>query len=95
MSAFESSPVHCEKSRPSGKRRNPGKAGTAEILQKGFESERIKYLDRAGVIPVVNISNNLLPTRLSMQFLQILVHPHYDVVFEGSFYYLMEKVGRQ
>lgn len=32
MRAFESSPVHWEKSRPSGKRRRPGKGGTAEIL---------------------------------------------------------------
>jgi hypothetical protein len=32
ISAFESSPVHCRKSRPSGKRRSPGKAGTAEML---------------------------------------------------------------
>jgi hypothetical protein len=33
ISAFESLPVHCSKSRPSGKRRNPGKGGTADILE--------------------------------------------------------------
>jgi hypothetical protein len=33
MSAFESSPVHCLKPRPCGKRRNPGKDGTRAILQ--------------------------------------------------------------
>jgi len=32
ISALESSPVHCLKSRPSGNRRMPGKAGTAERL---------------------------------------------------------------
>jgi hypothetical protein len=32
INAFESSPVHCWKSRPSGKRRKPGNIGTAEIL---------------------------------------------------------------
>jgi hypothetical protein len=32
MNAFESSPVHCEKSRPSGNRLSPGNAGTAETL---------------------------------------------------------------
>ena len=32
IKAFESSPVHCEKSLPSGNRRSPGKAGTADIL---------------------------------------------------------------
>jgi hypothetical protein len=32
ISAFESSPVHCKKSRPSGKRRNPGNGGMAEML---------------------------------------------------------------
>ena len=32
ISAFESSPVHCLKSLPSGKRRIPGYAGTADIL---------------------------------------------------------------
>ena len=34
INAFESSPVHCAKSRPSGKRRNPGKGGTADILDE-------------------------------------------------------------
>jgi hypothetical protein len=34
IKAFESSPVHCAKSRPSGKRRSPGNGGTAEILEK-------------------------------------------------------------
>lgn len=32
MRAFESSPVHCVKSRLSGKRRRPGYGGTADIL---------------------------------------------------------------
>lgn len=32
--AFESSPVHCAKSRPSGNRRKPGNGGTAEILKE-------------------------------------------------------------
>ena|SRR5436190_23901054 len=33
INAFESSPVHWLKSRPSGKRRKPGYMGTAEILE--------------------------------------------------------------
>lgn len=32
MSAFESSPVHCLKPRPSGKRRSSGNDGAAAIL---------------------------------------------------------------
>jgi len=28
-----------------------------------------------------------------MQFQQILIHPHYDVVFERPFDYLMKKIS--
>jgi hypothetical protein len=34
MSAFESSPVHCLKLHPWGKRHNPGNEGAAAILHK-------------------------------------------------------------
>ena len=40
ISAFESSPVHCAKSRPSGKRRSPGKIGTADILEMTLSDAR-------------------------------------------------------
>ncbi len=33
MSAFESSPVHCLKFRPSGKRRSPAKDGASAMLE--------------------------------------------------------------
>ena len=33
ISTFESSPVHCTKSCPSGKHHSPGKIGTADILE--------------------------------------------------------------
>ena len=34
INAFESSPVHCLKSRPSGNHCNPGNGGTADILER-------------------------------------------------------------
>jgi len=40
ISAFESSPVHCEKSWPSGKCCRPGNAGTAEMLH-GFNHQKM------------------------------------------------------
>jgi hypothetical protein len=45
-------------------------------------------------IPAVDVSNYLLPTSLSMQLEQVLIHPHNKVVFECPFDYLMKKVGR-
>jgi hypothetical protein len=33
-----------------------------------------------------------LPACLSMQLQQVLIHPHYDVVFKRSFDYLMKEV---
>jgi hypothetical protein len=41
---------------------------------------------------MINVRNNLLSARLSMQLQQILVHPHYDVVFERPFDYLVKKI---
>jgi len=40
ISAFESLPIHCEKSRPSGKHHRPGNAGTAEMLH-GFNYQKM------------------------------------------------------
>jgi hypothetical protein len=47
MSALESSPVHWAKSRPSGKRRSPGKGGTAEILELPALNKNINEQNRA------------------------------------------------
>jgi hypothetical protein len=66
ISAFESSPVHCEKSRPSGKRRKPGNAGIAEILTKAW-LVHVCHRNESRVL-VVNIRNNFKSTSLTVCF---------------------------
>ena len=41
--AFESSPVHCLKPRPSGKRRRPGNKGTAAMLMRDLDKIRLQF----------------------------------------------------
>lgn len=47
MSALESSPVHCVKSRPSGKRRSPGNTGTPDILKSYYISKLELRVEKA------------------------------------------------
>jgi hypothetical protein len=91
MSAFESLPVHWLKSRPSGKRRIPGKAGTAaKLLTQLFSNQQREHKwDR----PMINIFNNLFCTRSPMLNLQVLVDPFHKVIFEDPLDKLVKNVG--
>ena len=41
---------------------------------------------------MVNISNDLECLRLPMNLQQVLIHPHYEVVLECPFDYLMQEI---
>ena len=92
INAFESSPVHCAKSRPSGKHHKPGSKGAAEILAEAQRAQRDTLFEDS---PAVNVIHYLLCTSLSMNENEIFVYPGDEMVFEGSFDDLMEEVGRE
>jgi len=91
MSAFESLPVHWLKSRPSGKRRIPEKAGTAAKLLIQIFSNRSQEHSKWDRL-MVNIFNNLFCTSSSMLNLQVFVNPFNEVVFEDPLNELVENI---
>jgi hypothetical protein len=45
-------------------------------------------------MPVVNVCNNCMRTSLAMFVHKILIDPHHNMIFEGSFDDLMKQVRR-
>lgn len=81
MSDFESLPVHWLKSQPSGKRRIPGKAGTAAKLLTqifSYQPQEHSKWNRT----MINIFNNLFCTSSSVLKPQVFVDPFDEVIFE-------------
>jgi hypothetical protein len=94
MSAFESSPVHCLKSRPSGNRHRPGNAGTAEILCTNQIKSTVEKANK-GDAPTIDIINDLISTCRTMFLNKIFIDPTYQVVFKSTLDKLMEQIRRK
>ena len=88
INAFESSPVHCLKSRPSGKRRIPGYGGTADILQ----TISIDFMPNALHAPSINVLNDIKCAGSPMFKNQVILNPRHKVVFKDTFDELVEYI---
>ena len=88
MRAFESSPVHCLKFLPSGKRLSPAKEGASAMLYIN-ESVIVIHNAEAKTAPPVNIIKYLLGFPLRMFGEDVLDGPFDEMVLEGTFDKLM------
>lgn len=78
INAFESSPVHCLKFLPSGKRRSPGKLGTTAILNR--VTDKIQNLGVNSMLiyaPSINVCHDCCRSLFSMLLYQVLLDPYY------------------
>lgn len=91
MSAFESSPVHCLKPRPCGKRRRPAKAGTAAILYTTSSIDSTH--DKMNHLPSIDIIHDALCIFLRVHLVEVLLNPINQVVFECPFDKLVKDIG--
>jgi len=93
INAFESSPVHCSKFRPSLNLRSPGKLGTAAILEGKFNifASFNTWID----VPTVNIFRDFFCPTLAILKKEIFINPGNNMVLERAFDNLVKKVGRE
>ena len=91
INALESSPVHCLKPRPSGKRRKPGKWGAAAMLNMRIElSHPSASLVECSDQPSVDVSHDGFRTGLAMCEYKVLLDPCHQMVLEGPLDYLVQ-----
>ena len=87
--AFESSPVHCLKPRPCLNRRSPGKSGARANLDIRLVN-RVQSIKND--IPTIDIRHNTSCARFPVNKDQIIFNPLNQVVFETTFYNLVEEI---
>lgn len=95
--AFESFPVHCLYLRPSLKRRRPGNAGDAAMLENtkviGGQRQNPQNMSMKENSPTVNVIHDTITLRISVNLIDVLLNPSDNVILEGAFDELMEEVG--
>jgi hypothetical protein len=77
--AFESSPVHCLKPRPSGNLRRPANGGAAAMLKKNYEN---LYDQHEMNIPLVDIIQNCFAWCARILSAYILCYPINEMIFK-------------
>jgi len=91
MRAFESSPVHCLKPRPSGNRRRPENGGVIAMLIKLIRNYSARNQTFS---PVIDIIQDPISPRSAMFTDQVVFHPSNKMIFKYPFDDLMEEIRR-
>src|ERR1700733_1767461 len=94
ISALESSPVHCLKPLPSGKRRWPGNGGAAAILIK-IKVISVTSKARKMISPFIDICHYRSCSGRAMYKNKILANPCDEMVFECTFDDLAKEIRAQ
>jgi hypothetical protein len=84
IKALESSPVHCLKPRPTGKRLRPANGGAREILCRIQVSHKNKVQNSNANQPSVNIVKYCLSSTFTMGYSKIIPDPGNQVIFENA-----------
>jgi hypothetical protein len=94
ISALESSPVHCLKPLPCGKRRWPGNGGEAAILTK-INTTSVTCKARKIISPIIDICHYRSRGSRAMYEDKILTNPGDKVVLERAFDDLVKEIRAQ
>jgi len=91
MSALESSPVHCLKPLPSGKRRWSGNAGDAAILIRIINASAMHDAEMK-ISPIIDICHYRSSISWAVHEDQVLADPCNEVILECALDDLVEKI---